>query len=98
MKRFLASLMAAVLLVSTAMTGVVPASAAEPENEASKYVTLDGDWHYKLYRTYPNMFQYFAFTGVSIKTENLLLCLLPRPGRAGPSSRCPLMTQPPAAC
>jgi len=62
LKRLLASLLTLSVMFSMVVTGAVPAAAAEAENEdASKYVELDGEWHYKLYRTYSQMFQYFPF-------------------------------------
>lgn len=70
MKRLFASLMAAVMLLTTTMTGVISVGAAETTSDAEKYVTLDGEWHYKLYRTYTRMFQYFPYGMVEIKWED----------------------------
>jgi len=61
-KRLLATLMVVAMMISTMVVGTVPAAAAETDDAASKYVELDGDWHYNLYRKYSAMFQYFAFS------------------------------------
>ena len=62
MKRILATLMVVAMMISTMVVGTVPAAAAETDDAASKYVTLEGDWHYNLYRKYSAMFQYFAYS------------------------------------
>jgi len=63
-KRILAMLMAVIMVTTTTLTGVVPAQAARTRagsDDADKYVMLDGEWNFKLYRTYANMYQYFAY-------------------------------------
>ena len=77
MKRFLATLMVVAMMISTMVVGTVPAAAAEVDDAASKYVTLDGDWGFKLYRTYPNMYQYFPYYGVNVKWEDADLAVYP---------------------
>lgn len=58
-KRLLAALTAVVMLTSAA--AAVPVRAVDPAGEISKYVDLEGEWHFKLYRTYEQMYQYFAY-------------------------------------
>lgn len=48
--------------------------------DPSLYVALDGEWHHKLYRTYPNMYQYFPYVGVKITWEDLEAAVLPSAG------------------
>ena len=61
-KRILSTLLAVVMLTTTMMAGVVTAQAAPaPDDATEKYVTLDGEWNFKLYRTYSNMFQYIPY-------------------------------------
>ena len=76
-KRLLAMALTLVLLVS-----LVPAlpAAAEGADDPGKFVTLDGEWHFRLYRTYSQMFQYFPYYGGSeafLKWEDADLALLP---------------------
>ena len=76
-KRLFATLMAVALLMSTVVTGAAPAYAAGTQDDASKYVALEGDWNFKLYRTYPNMYQYFPYVGVNVSWEDLDAAVLP---------------------
>ena len=77
-KKVIALFMTVVLLFS--LLPVVPVAAEEPtvRNDAEKFVRLDGDWHFKLYRTYSQMFQYFPYVGVSITWEDLDAAELPK--------------------
>ena len=77
MKKLFALLLSFVLLVS--LLPAAPA-AADDTPDPEKYVTLDGEWHFKLYRTYSQMFQYFPYYGGSaefLKWEDPALALLP---------------------
>ena len=77
MKKRLALALALILLFS--LLPAAPALAEEADDPGS-YVTLDGDWHFKLYRTYSQMFQYFPYYGGSepfLKWEDNELALLP---------------------
>lgn len=77
MKKFLAALLTVGLLLQSMVGGVMPVQAAQTDDDASKYVTLDGEWHYKMYRKYPNMYQYFPYFGVKIQWEDNELAKLP---------------------
>jgi len=68
-----------VLVLSLILTYVlaVPIYTSADSDDASKYVTLDGEWKFKLYRTYPRMFQYFAYYGVSVTWEDAASATLP---------------------
>ena len=46
----------------------IPANATE--SKASKFVELDGEWNFKLYRTYNRMFQYFPYNMVNVTWED----------------------------
>ena len=76
MKRFLATLMVVAMMISTMVVGTVPAAAAEADDAASKYVTLDGDWHYNLYRKYSAMFQRGEITEKGAKDSAQMLDIL----------------------
>lgn len=71
---------AAGLVLGMLLTSLGPGAAAvsaEETGDADKYVTLDGDWHFKLYRTYDQMFQYLPYGGVSVTWEDNELAKLP---------------------
>lgn len=53
--------MAAVMLTTTVATAAPTLISSNPNSDTSKYVLLDGDWHFKLYRTYSQMYQYFPY-------------------------------------
>lgn len=61
LKRFLASLMAAAMLTTTVAAAAPVVTSSASNSDTSKYVLLDGDWHFKLYRTYSQMYQYFPY-------------------------------------
>ena len=69
-------LTAGVLLSSIGPATNVFASEGERPDE-EKYVNLDGDWHFKLYRTYDKMFQYLPYGLVSVTWEDNALAHLP---------------------
>ena len=48
-----------------------------PPSGRSDLVYLDGNWHFKEYRKYSNMYQYFPYAMVTITSEDLDLALLP---------------------
>ena len=60
-KRLLAALTAVVMLASVT-AAIAPVKAVESADALSKYVDLEGEWHFKLYRTYEKMYQYFAYS------------------------------------
>ncbi len=89
-KSLLALLLMLVLLVS--LLPVFPAFAEETE-DADRYVTLDGDWHFKLYRTYSQMYQYFPYAGGSepfLQWEDTELAVLPDAGTFGAWETVPM--------
>ena len=54
------------------------------ENESQKspefsnqYIDLQGEWHFKVYRKYNKMFQYFNYGGVEVTWENIQDAQLP---------------------
>lgn len=69
MKRFLA-----VLLALVALLGIAPqfAGAADLQDPAfaGQVIDLSGQWHFKVYRKYENMYQYFAYGGNKVTWEN----------------------------
>lgn len=73
------NLMAIGLVASIFLTssGAMAVYGQDTDNLADKYVTLDGDWHFMLYRTYSQMFQYFPYGGVSVTWEDNELAKLP---------------------
>lgn len=60
-KRLFAALTAVVMLASVT-AAIAPVKAVESADALSKYVDLEGEWHFKLYRTYEKMYQYFAYS------------------------------------
>lgn len=74
MKKLMAVLLTATMTVSALAGGYVkPVKAAQ--DDASKYVELQGDWNFKLYRKYSTMFQYGA--GSRVVWEDLTVAGLP---------------------
>ncbi len=77
MKRLCAYLLALALVFTT----VTPFSALAAESveidDANQYVNLDGEWNFKLYRTYSRMFQYLPYNMVEITWEDNETALLP---------------------
>lgn len=75
-KRFLALILALAMVIS-----MVPAMAlaADETPAKEKYVTLDGDWHFKLYRVYDHMFQYpdYGYPYAKPVWENNKLAVVP---------------------
>ena len=65
MKKILTLLLAIILMVPAVN---IPANATE--SKASKFVELDGEWNFKLYRTYNRMFQYFPYNMVNVTWED----------------------------
>lgn len=79
-KKLMALVLTLVLLVS--LLPLLPAWADGAE-DAEKYVALDGDWHFKLYRAYSQMYQYFPYYGGSeafLRWEDAELAALPDAG------------------
>ncbi|HHV98009.1 MAG TPA: hypothetical protein GXX36_00290 [Clostridiaceae bacterium] len=68
---------ALVLLLVLTYALATPLNTSAASDDASKYVTLDGEWNFKLYRKYGRMFQYFAYTGVNIVWEDNDAAILP---------------------
>ncbi len=75
-KKLAAVSLAVSMILTSSGLGTVTAFGQE-DGAAEKYVTLDGDWHFKLYRTYSQMFQYFPYGGVSVTWEDNELAKLP---------------------
>lgn len=67
--------MTAGILLSLMGSATNTLAAERPDEE--KYVNLDGDWHFKLYRTYDRMFQYLPYGLVSTTWEDNTLAQLP---------------------
>ena len=47
------------------------------ENKASKFVEFEGEWNFKLYRTYDKMFQYLPYNMVNVTWEDADIASLP---------------------
>jgi len=75
MKKVTTTILVLMLLLTYVLATPLNASAAT--DEAGKYVTLDGEWNFKLYRTYERMFQYFPYVGVKVTWEDADAAVLP---------------------
>ena len=65
------------LLLLAGVTALAAAPQAEigwenpPKSISEQYLDLSGEWHFKVYRKYNKMYQYFYYGGVDVTWENL---------------------------
>ncbi|MCR4999642.1 MAG: esterase family protein [Lachnospiraceae bacterium] len=73
-----ALLLSAVMAAGSALV-LPPVESLAATPDESKYVSLEGDWNYKLYRKYSQMFQYYEYFGVDgyLVWEDNALATLP---------------------
>lgn len=80
MKRRLALLLALLMTLSL-VVGAAPAfsaaSTAESTAYEEQYIDLSGDWNFKVYRKYSNMYQYLPYNMCNVTWENPEAALLP---------------------
>ncbi|MCD8050255.1 MAG: fibronectin type III domain-containing protein [Clostridiales bacterium] len=77
MKRLCAYLLAIALVFTTVTPFSALAAESVESDDANQYVNLDGEWNFKLYRTYSRMFQYLPYNMVEITWEDNETALLP---------------------
>lgn len=53
------------------------AQLSRADREAAQYIDLSGEWNFKLYRKWDNMYQYFPYTGVNVTWEDAEAALVP---------------------
>ena len=53
------------------------ADSADEQASSDEYIDLQGDWHFKVYRKYENMYQYFNYGGCAVTWEDLSSATLP---------------------
>lgn len=73
-KRLFGVLFLVLLAGVTFAAGIGEAIASQSMEHASfenQYINLQGEWHFKLYRKYQKMFQYFNYGGCAVTWENL---------------------------
>lgn len=75
MKRVSKIILTMILMISSVL--IFPVMASAKQEDASKYVNLNGNWNFKLYRTYDQMYQYFPYDKVNITWEDKEAALLP---------------------
>lgn len=75
LKRVVAVGLAATIIMPLTVGAEV--SKAAENSDTEKFVMLDGEWHFKLYRTYNKMFQYFPYNMVQVTWEDEVLSRLP---------------------
>lgn len=49
----------------------------EKQNYDDQFIDLQGEWHFKVYRKYDKMFQYFNYGGVKVTWEDSQAALIP---------------------
>ena len=69
MKKALSFILSLALVISMSSAASVISYAASDDVNMS--VTLDGDWHYKVYRTYDQMYQYLPYDMVNVVWEDI---------------------------
>ena len=76
MKRFAAILLALTMMLSITVYAEPPSAAAASSSVSagstyeSQYISLRGDWNFKVYRKYSNMYQYLPYNMCDITWEN----------------------------
>ena len=70
MKRILTVVLALITLISII---VIDIATAELDSSlfSDQFIDLSGQWHFKVYRKYEKMFQYFDYGGCEVSWENL---------------------------
>lgn len=80
---FVLSLMLILVIGNVAAEGVKEKPTwitSEQQNFEDQYIDLQGDWHFKVYRKYDKMFQYFSYGGVKVTWEDAQASLVPNVG------------------
>lgn len=81
MKRNLVILFALLFVLSSVTAKGVQEEASwitsGEQDYGSQYIDLQGEWHFKVYRKYDKMFQYFNFGGVSVTWEDNQVAVVP---------------------
>ena len=70
MKRFAAILLALTMMLSITVYAEPPSSVSAGSAYESQYINLRGDWNFKVYRKYSNMYQYLPYNMCDITWEN----------------------------
>ena len=78
-KRSVAVMVVCMVLSWVFTTGLAQNAASAPDNAAYEdaIINLQGDWYFKVYRKYDNMYQYFNYGGVNVTWEDLDAAILP---------------------
>lgn len=71
MKRVLSLVLTLGMLLSCMVTGFAL------ESSSADYINLQGDWHFKLYRKYSNMFQHLAYGACKVTWEDTDVAAVP---------------------
>ncbi len=78
MKTLRLTAIALVLLIAMLATSCAMTTPTPPVNQyENEYINLAGDWHFKLYRKYSNMYQYLAYNACTVTWEDLTVAELP---------------------
>ena len=77
MKKLIFLAVGVCILLLAGVTALAAAPQAEigwenpPKSISEQYLDLSGEWHFKVYRKYNKMYQYFYYGGVDVTWENL---------------------------
>lgn len=66
-----------ILILASSCAITTPTPPPSSDMYANEYINLAGDWHFKPYRKYQNMFQYFSYGGCPVTWEDLTIAKVP---------------------
>lgn len=68
---------AATAEVTQSINAAETANAVEQRADTEAYIDLQGEWHFKVYRKYENMYQYFNYGGCAVIWEDSTAAAVP---------------------
>ena len=67
----------ALMLILSMLLTIAPLSFAEAADYSSQYIDLSGQWHFKVYRKYSQMYQYLPYDMCDVTWEDAESALIP---------------------